>query len=811
MAKRAFDLIVSLMGLIVAFPLMCVIAVVIKLESRGPVFYRCVRAGRGNKLFGMLKFRTMVENADSIDRKLCASGDVRVTRFGRFLRRTKLNELPQLFNVLVGQMSMVGPRPEDPKFLNYYPEKWRIVLSVQPGIAGPNQIANRNEEDFLIAVEDPEQHYVERLLPEKLERDIAYVYNHSVLGDFAMLFRSTFHTLFKGFSLDELLSSRRTLQLALFDVLCSLSAYSAANLVRFETVPFDLYIAKHFAIIALVNPFLFYVMGVYNSRIRFFSVPDFILLIRASCLAGIALVGVSYFLMIGSGHSRAVFAVYPVFLVMAMSGARIIARLLRERDEVQDTDNGRKIRAIIYGAGRLGTETLRRVNFESGVEIVGFVDDNDDLKGQTLLGARVLGSGRDLEFLKKLYDLKQVIIAFNSANGGIAEAGRQCQMAGLKYVLAPATEWDFSAQFRKPSCDASKFVSSLGSHPISLNKQAISPFVEGSTVAIVGAGDALGEMLCAELVKLGAGKLVVVEDCEARLARIGQFLSGVEGSGVSVLPYFLPLGSPTEWIKDALVTQNVRWTLYNRPNRPSGQAPLNGSRAFEWHLRDALLFLELAGESQCNRFSFLSPYGKDCFSGAEEKLFLLIEKFLRAAASMCPNSLRTATIRLPNILENDCELFATACKRISEGSVVHAHRLPLSFMSAQNAARSVLNSLPAHNNGETYVVKPSLGISLPSLVEEFFKYQGNGHDIPALIKPIQDERSNSVSKNSLCSETFTATIWPDLSMVVDGEIEDVNLLNQELEQLIGSRIIGKESLNRTLRTGSAVPTWLPRT
>ena len=86
--------------------------------------------------------------------------------------------------------------------------------------------------------------------------------------------------------------------------------------------------------------------------------------------------------MIGSGHSRAVFAVYPVFLVMAMSGACIIARLLRERDEVQDTDNGRKIRAIIYGAGRLGTETLRLINFESGVEIVGFVDENDDLKGK---------------------------------------------------------------------------------------------------------------------------------------------------------------------------------------------------------------------------------------------------------------------------------------------------------------------------------------------------------------------------------------------------------------------------------------------
>ena len=238
---------------------------------------------------------------------------------------------------------------------------------------------------------------------------------------------------------------------------------------------------------------------------------------------------------------------------------------------------------------------------------------------------------------------------------------------------------------------------------------------------------------------------------------------------------------------------------------------MNRSRAFEWHLRDALLFFELAGESECNRFSFLSPYGKDCFLGAEKEFFLLIEIFLRASASSGPNSLRAATIRLPNILENDCEIFAAACGRISEGGVVHAHRLPLSFISAQNAARALLNSLPAHNHGETYVVKPDLGISLPSLIEEFFKYQGNGHEVAGLIKPIPNEESNLLSDNSASIETFGATNWPDLSMVVNREIEDISLLNQELERLIGSRIIGRESVNRMLRTGSTVPTWLPQT
>lgn len=123
-----------------------------------------------------------------------------------------------------------------------------------------------------------------------------------------------------------------------------------------------------------------------------------------------------------------------------------MARLIREREELHNNDRGEKVRVIIYGAGRLGTETLRRLHFQSDVEVVGFVDDNEDIRGQTVLGAKVLGSGRDLTFLKSLCDVEQVIIAFSSANGGAADAGRRCLAAGLKYVVAPSSEWKWATQ-----------------------------------------------------------------------------------------------------------------------------------------------------------------------------------------------------------------------------------------------------------------------------------------------------------------------------------------------------------------------------
>jgi lipopolysaccharide/colanic/teichoic acid biosynthesis glycosyltransferase len=786
-AKRAFDLVISSLGLIAAAPLMCVIAVLIKLESRGPVFYSCTRAGKGHKLFGMLKFRTMVENADNIDCTLCSANDIRVTRFGRLLRRSKLNELPQLFNVIAGQMSMVGPRPEHPKFLKYYPDKWQIVLSVRPGVVGINQIINRNEEDrFPVSVE-PEGFYIESILPDKLERDVAYVSHWSLFGDFILLCRAAYHTLFKGFSVRRVLSRQRILQLALLDVLCSLFAYTAANLVRFETLPVEDYIWKHFAIIALANPLAFYAMGVYRSSIRFFSLPDFLLLIRASCVAGIVLVCVSYFLMFGAGHSRAVFAVYPVFLLLGISGARIGARLLRETRELRVGSTDQKVRVIIYGAGRLGTEIVRRIHFQPEIEVVGFVDDNEDIRGQTVLGVSVLGSGLDLPFIKSLFNVGQVIIAFDSSRQGIAEAGRQCLAAGLEYAIAPSIKWSLAA----PSCNQPHclydFVDTLGITPITLNSAAITPLVEGATIAVVGAGDALGEALCLELAKLGTNRLVLVEDCDARLARIGRLASDVEGSGVSFLPYLVPLASPGEWIEEILVSNAVTWIIYNRPNRPSAQTALNTSRTFELQLRDASLFLELAGKCGCRGFSFLSPCGKDCFSYDDKEFFLLMEKFLRVSANTAPRSLRSSIIRLSNILQNECELLATASNRMSQGRPVQAHVLPLAFTSAENAARAFLNTMPAHHRGETFEVMPDLEAPLRSMIERFLKFQGDGHAVADLMRPIQGDEPKLVANRSVSIEAFTAKAWPDFSMVADGSVEDIDLLYQRLEQFINPR------------------------
>ncbi len=189
MAKRLFDLLVSLVGLVLLAPLGAAIALWIVLDSPGPVFFRGERVGREGRPFRIFKFRTMVADAAHRGPGITTACDPRVTRTGRFLRRHKLDELPQLFNVLRGEMSLVGPRPEDPRYVALYTEEQRRVLRVRPGITGVAALQFRHEEQ-LLSGEDWERRYVEEIMPRKLALELAYLEQASLGRDLQILLKT---------------------------------------------------------------------------------------------------------------------------------------------------------------------------------------------------------------------------------------------------------------------------------------------------------------------------------------------------------------------------------------------------------------------------------------------------------------------------------------------------------------------------------------------------------------------------------------------------------------------------------------------
>lgn len=195
--KRLFDLIVSLTGLLILSPLFLIIGFAIKISDKGPVFFRQIRAGRNGRDFLIYKFRTMKKAPSHVEGNFNPGDRSRVTSVGKFLRRSKLDELPQLINVLKGDMSMVGPRPEIPRWVTVYPERWEKVLSVRPGITDNSSILFRDEESMLSQSENPEKTYREIILPKKLGLYEEYVDTHSFLGDIKLIFKTIISVFYK--------------------------------------------------------------------------------------------------------------------------------------------------------------------------------------------------------------------------------------------------------------------------------------------------------------------------------------------------------------------------------------------------------------------------------------------------------------------------------------------------------------------------------------------------------------------------------------------------------------------------------------
>lgn len=189
--KRIFDLCFTIPGVLLLVPLFLILAIWIKMDSPGPIFFRQGRVGKGRRLFNIFKFRTMVTNAEQIGTKVTVGKDPRITRSGNFLRKYKLDELPQLINVLKGEMSLVGPRPEVPEYVKYWPENIAdIVLSVPPGITDYAAIEFRNENELLEKSDDPVAMYIEKIIPIKLNYYVKYVRKRNILLDVWLVLRT---------------------------------------------------------------------------------------------------------------------------------------------------------------------------------------------------------------------------------------------------------------------------------------------------------------------------------------------------------------------------------------------------------------------------------------------------------------------------------------------------------------------------------------------------------------------------------------------------------------------------------------------
>lgn len=326
--KRGLDVGLALIGLVVGAPLMALIAIGLKLDSKGPVIFSQQRLGRHGRVFRMFKFRKFPADWGTAGAAVTVSGDARMTRFGRFLERSKFDEIPQLWNILKGEMSFVGPRPETLNFEDLFVGELRRVHDFTPGIFGPNQVAFRNEAELYPPDRDPETYYREVLFPQKARADIAYFSRATVAGDLGWIIAGLWTSVVGVANWGRLFRQRG--RAVLMDLAFIELAWTAAFAFRFGAVPPEQQLTAWLHgtwLIPLVTLPLMILGGTYRSVVRHFAVGD-ALRLAVSCTFGVAVAGL---LLLGLFERNVAISVFPLGLTFAVL-VMVVARLyFRER------------------------------------------------------------------------------------------------------------------------------------------------------------------------------------------------------------------------------------------------------------------------------------------------------------------------------------------------------------------------------------------------------------------------------------------------------------------------------------------------
>ncbi len=543
--KGAIDLLFGTLALIVLLPVFAVVAVAIVMDSTGPVIYGARRVGQGGREFTMWKFRSMAPGADLIGPGVTGAFDYRITRVGGFLRRTKLDELPQVLNVLAGQMSLVGPRPEAPAYVRLWNADERRLLSVRPGITGPSQLNYIDEEELLVG--DPEAAYAGELLHAKLAVDLDYLTRYTLRRDFELLWKTVAAILTVGsrrsnrptrrYTLGERLRSARPGQLALDGMLAAVGAALAVGL-RIDRNNIVAAVATYWVFVplaALVRPAGFLIAGAYLRIWRYPTIADAALVV-GSLAAGSVIMMLLIFVVLQPwafpgtvGFPRSAIIIEFLISFIVLGGLRFASRIRQEGLDVAGTPHqaGPPRPVLIYGAGEAGAALARemRRNRALRMEPVAFLDDDPSKRGQRVYGIDVVGGAEQLPIVAAEREAGEVIVAVPRIGGTrLREIVALCETADISIRTLPAINELLDETVSITRLRPISVEDLLRREPVKVPEQPIRSLVEGRTVLVTGAGGSIGSELCRQIAVLGVRRIVLFERAETPLFYVAEEL-----------------------------------------------------------------------------------------------------------------------------------------------------------------------------------------------------------------------------------------------------------------------------------------------
>jgi lipopolysaccharide/colanic/teichoic acid biosynthesis glycosyltransferase/FlaA1/EpsC-like NDP-sugar epimerase len=758
---RLLDVLLAVFGLLVAAPLFPVIAILIKLDSKGPVFFPAERVGKDMKRFPMYKFRTMLQSAAAIEQSICAQQDPRVTAVGRVLRRTKLNELPNLLNILRGEMSFVGPRPEAPNLAEMYPEEAKRIFSVKPGLVGPvvisslrGDISGRNEEELYPPGVDPERYYIDHILPEKVKIDMYYLSRQTVVTYIKIIIGAAKETVFGAISARQIDHSRRPIYLFLADFVLSQLTYAFAYRVFIRTAglgpSFKVYIGG-LLLIMVSRPVLFYTLGLYRIVMELITPQDIYRVPQAVGLGSLVLLTLDRLHVIGSFPPLLALIDF-VSLSAVLTGVRLLV-MIRFRVHIDVPAADPRPRAIIFGANPQGLKALYALGEtkNSPYKIVGFIDDQEEKYNKKISGIRVLGNRHHIRALAVLHNIQEVILApDDKTRDQIDGVVSQCAQAGIRTrIFSENGDEETSGRLSYP-VRVLQLSDMLPQVKVPLDEAVLRTILPGKTTLMMGSGGELGSAVCRYIFRCGCRKLVIVDRYESRLSKIMAELMR-DLPGFQVIPVVLD-SRDIKTLDKAFRLHSPQIVLH---------AGMRKFRAFQKTSDE-----EVARSNYVNTFNLAKVSARH---GCE---YFVVISSINAAhrGSFISESLRVAEISLGRIFgQTPTRLIVNRVGNIIENSggvvawlneqILQRRPIPLpvetarAFLLSKNAAaRSILQALATGSRispgGLLLTSEPGISLEYGEVARRIASFYGisPGFDIPVNLNRIpealiQDARS----------------------------------------------------------------------
>ncbi|MGQ0810609.1 MAG: polysaccharide biosynthesis protein [Nitrospiraceae bacterium] len=745
MIKRTFDLFAAVIGLLVSWPLFVIAAVLIKLDSPGPILFKQVRVGRGFRPFFIYKFRTMVEDAPFKGELLTIGRDARVTRVGRFLRYYKLDELPQLLNILKDEMSVVGPRPEVPHYVELFRENYSEVLVVRPGLTDLASLKFIDEAAVLERAIDPEQEYRTAILPEKLRLAKLYVRQASpLLLDVAIIVQTVLcligvplvvcelpelQSILRrepspyGTKMKALILEWRRPLIVIVDIGLIILANYGAFWLRFDgAIPVEeahLFLQMLPWLVA-IRVAAFWLFSLNEGLWRYTSIWDLQNIISGVLTSTLVFYGWVHWGMGMRDYPRSVFTIDSILLIGFMTGIRLPSRLLREKVIYRN-----KKKVLIIGAGDSGERIVREMKTHGSYSYqpIGFIDDEVSLLNQRIHGVKVLGTRKDLPRVLTEETPEEVVLAFRRAKPALlreivsALEPFKVSIKTLPIVKDLLADKNVVSQMR--SVDIADL---LPRAPVDLETKSMRQMVRGKRVLITGAGGSIGSELSRQIAALGPDALILYERHENSLYTISKEL---DDQGWSSFVHTV-IGDITDVRRLSMILDKHRPNIlfHAAAHKHVPLVELNPAEALKNNCMVTRIAAEAAHRFEVERFVLISTdkaVNPSSVMGATKRVAeLIVQDIARRSHT------RFLTVRFGNVLGSNGSVLLRFQEQIQAGGPVTVTHSGVRryFMLISEAVHLVLQAASLAEQGAIYVLDMGEQIRLLDLARNLIRLSG---------------------------------------------------------------------------------------